>query len=116
MLDSKYTEQLGCFISSTFSSFVVVLRVLYKSHPTTPTTTNNTSHYCLCTLRYFCSWFPSGNIARSTIKTRFYFSRREIIRDIWLLFCWIILSSFDAFTFRLVNVTIFAVFINILIQ
>ena len=33
MLDSKYTEQLGCFISSTFSSFVVGLRVLYKARP-----------------------------------------------------------------------------------
>ena len=33
MLDSKYTEQLGCFVSSTFSTFVVGLRVLYKARP-----------------------------------------------------------------------------------
>ena len=86
-----------------------------KTNPTIPTTTNNTIHFCLSILHYFCSWFPAGNIARSAIKTWFYFSGREIIRDIWLFFYWSILSSFTAFTSRSVNVKIFAVFIDILI-
>jgi hypothetical protein len=39
MLDSKWTELLGCFITSTLSSFESIIQS--KTNPTIPTTTNN---------------------------------------------------------------------------
>jgi len=45
MLDSNETEQLGCFMSFTFSNFMLGLRVLYKARPiqTNSTISTNTT-------------------------------------------------------------------------
>jgi len=123
----KGDEHFGCFMSFTFSCFMLHFTVLYSARPIKPIQlfqhpllfwhgfsmhriqllTMQHQQYqplLLVFVHYFCWWFSNSSIARSAIKTWFYFSGREIIRGIWLLLCWSILSCFTAFTYRLVNV------------
>ena len=137
MLGSKETEHFGCVMSFTFSSFMLGFRVLYRARPIKLIQLFQQSlllwhgfsvHRIQLLTMLHQEYQPLLLVFAALLllifrqqhcQTRYQdmvlFQCREIIRGIWLFLCWSILSCFTAFTYRLVNVKIPVVFINILI-